>query len=62
MVNAVESDIVSPTVTTEDPLGLLSQEIFVLDDVLACRAVNVLKSSYEFVSCSTVCSANAECV
>ena len=62
VVNAVESDIVSPTVTTEDPLGLLSQEIFVLDDVLACRAVNVLKSSYEFVSCSTVCSTDTECI
>ena len=42
MVNTAESDIVSPSVTTEDPLGFLSQEVFVLDDVFACIAVACL--------------------
>src|SRR5699024_10317968 len=49
MVNAAESDIVSPSVTTEDPLGFLRQEVFVLHDVLAGLAVASLKSSYQFV-------------
>ena len=35
MVNTAESDIVSPSVTTEDPLGLLSQKVFVLYNILA---------------------------
>ncbi len=39
MVNAAESDIVSPSVTTEDPLGLLSQEVFILNDVFADIAI-----------------------
>ena len=29
MVYTTETDIVSPSVTTKDPLGLLSQEIFI---------------------------------
>ena len=32
MVNAAASDIVCPSVTTEDPLGFLSQEIFLSKD------------------------------
>ena len=39
MVNTTESDIVSPSVTTEDPLRFLSEEVFVLNDVFACIAV-----------------------
>ncbi len=37
MVNTTESDIVSPSVTTEDPLGFLSEEVFVLRILLPCR-------------------------
>ena len=33
MVNAAESDIVSPSVTAEYPLGFLSEEVFILNDV-----------------------------
>ena len=32
MVNTAETDIVSPSVTAEYPLGLLSEEVFVLHD------------------------------
>ena len=33
MVNTAESDIVCPSVTTEDPLGLLAKVILVLQDI-----------------------------
>ena len=44
MVYAAEADIVSPSVTTEDPLGFLSQVVLVCYDVLAGRAVNAFQS------------------
>ena len=44
MVYAAEADIVSPSVTTEYPLGLLSQIVLVCYDVLAGRAVNAFQS------------------
>ena len=39
VVNTTESDIVSRSVTTEDPLGFLSKEVFLFYDIFACRAV-----------------------
>ena len=39
VVNTTESDIVSPSVTTEDPLGFLSKEVFLFYDIFACRAL-----------------------
>ena len=42
MVYAAEADIVSPSVTAEYPLGLLSQVVLVCYDVLAGRAVEYL--------------------
>ena len=39
VVNTAESDIVSPSVTTEDPLGFLSKEVFLFYDIFACRAL-----------------------
>ena len=42
MVKSAESDIVSPSVTTEDPLTLLSQEVFIFKDVLSLLAVTSL--------------------
>ena len=59
MVNTAESDIVSPSVTTEDPLGLLSQEVFVLQDILCLVASACFQSCYQLVSSSAVCSAYA---
>ena len=35
VVYAAEADIISPSVTTEDPLGLLSQIVLILNDVFA---------------------------
>ena len=54
------SDIVSPAVAAEYPLRLLGQEIFVVNNVLAVRAVNAAKSSNQLVRSSTVQSADAE--
>ena len=60
MVNTTKSDIVSPSVTTEDPLGFLSQEVFILNDVFANITVNARENLYQFIGSSTVGCANAE--
>ena len=57
VVYAAESDIVSPSVATEDPLGFLSEEVFVLNDVSANVAVSVFDCFYKFLGCSSVGSA-----
>ena len=57
MVYAAASDIVSPSVTPEDPLGFLSEEVFVLNDVSANVAVSVFDCFYKFLGCSSVGSA-----
>ena len=41
VVNAAESDIVSPSVTAEYPLGFLSEEVFVLKDFVLLSKVAV---------------------
>ena len=41
MVNTAESDIVCPSVTTEDPLGLLAKVILVLQDILSLRRIRM---------------------
>ena len=46
MVNAAETDIVSPSVTTEDPLGFLSQEIFLSKDFFCFVASACFQSCY----------------
>ena len=61
MVNTAESDIVSPSVTTEDPLGFLSQEVFILNDVFAYIAVNASsRCSYQLIGSSTVGCADSD--
>ena len=60
MVNAAETDIVSPSVTTEDPLGFLSQEVFALQDFLSFLASAGFQSSNQLICSSTVGSAYAE--
>ncbi len=54
VVNAAESDIVSPSVTTEDPLGFLSEEVFLCKDLFALVASASFQSSYQLIGCSTV--------
>ena len=54
VVNTAESDIVCPSVTAEDPLGFLSKEVFVLNDVLAYWAVNSLQCGNQLVCSSAV--------
>ena len=46
MVNTAEADVVCPAVTAEYPLGFLSQEVFVLNDIFAYIAVNTFQCSY----------------
>ena len=61
VVNTAESDIVSPSVTTEDPLGLLSQDNLCSSAIsFACIASACFQSCYQLVSSCTVCSAYAE--
>ena len=60
MVNAAETDIISPSVAAEYPLGLLGQEIFVLYDILADRAVDSLKSGNQLVRSRSVERADSE--
>ena len=60
VVYATETDIVSPSVTTEDPLGFLSQEVFVLNDFFAGIAFASFQSSNQFICCSTVGSTYTE--
>ena len=54
VVYAAEADIVSPSVTTEDPLRLLSQECLVSNNVLAGRAVDAFQSCNQLVSSNAV--------
>ena len=56
MVNTAESDIVSPSVTTEDPLGFLSQEIFVSNDIFTNFAFASFQSCNQFICSNTVSS------
>ena len=57
MVNTAETDIVSPTVATEYPLGFLSEEVFILHNILAVRAVDAVQSRYQLVgSCAVQCT------
>src|SRR5699024_8642371 len=60
MVNAAESDIVSPSVTAEDPLGFLGQEIFLLKNLFASFASACLKSCYKFICSRAVGGAYGE--
>ena len=62
MVNTTKSDIVSPSVTTEDPLGFLSQEIFLSKDFFCFVASASFKSSNKFVCSSAVCSTHSKCI
>ena len=54
MVNTAEADIVSPSVAAEYPLGFLSEEVFILNDVPAYRAVNSVQCGNELVCSSSV--------
>ncbi len=60
MVNTAVADIVSPSVTTEYPLGLLSQELLLLKDFLSCIGAVCCKSCYQSISCCAVLCADRE--
>src|SRR5699024_6260016 len=64
VVNAAESDIVSPSVTTEYPLGFLSQQVFVLENfvLLGKVAAAAFQSCYKLVCSCSVCSPACECI
>ena len=62
MVNTTESDIVSPSVTTEDPLGFLSKEVFLCKNVFCLVASASLKSCNQFLCCCTVGSTACESI
>src|SRR5699024_5633893 len=64
VVNTAESDIVSPSVTTEYPLGFLSEEVFILQkfSFLCTVASAFLQSCYEIVCSCSVSSATSACI
>ena len=62
VVNTTESDIVSPSVTTEDPLGFLSEEVFLSKDFFCFVTSASFKSSNKFVCSSAVCSTYSKCI
>ena len=49
MVESAVTDIISPSVTTEDPYCLLSEEVFTCDDVSA--DLSFYESLYESLTC-----------
>ena len=49
MVESAVTDIISPAVSTEDPYGLLSEEILTSDDV--CTDLSFFESLYESLTC-----------
>ena len=57
MVNTTESDIVSPSVTTKDPLGFLGEEVFLCKDLVSLVTSASLKSCNEFLCSCTICCA-----
>ena len=60
MVNTAVADIVSPSVTTEYPLGLLGKELLLLKDNLSCIGAVSFKSCYQSIGCCTVLCADCE--
>ena len=62
MVNTTEADIVSPSVTTEDPLGFLGQIVFLSKDLFSSVASTCFQSCDQFVCCCTVGCSNSECI
>ena len=60
MVHAAEADIITPAVTTEDPLGLLGKEVFLSQDLLSLLAAACLEGSNQLVGSSAVGDAYAE--
>ena len=64
VVNSTESDIVSPSVTTEDPLGFLRKEVFIFQQFcsLSTSAVTVFQSFYKLVCSCSVCCTYWECI
>jgi hypothetical protein len=62
MVKSAESDIISPSITTEDPLALLSKEILILYKILGRSSVLSFKSCNKLICSSTVSSANCKCI
>ena len=57
MVNTAVTDIVSPSVTTEYPLGLLGQELLLLKDLLSCIGAVSFESCYQSIRSCAVLSA-----
>ena len=57
VVNTAEADVVCPTVTTEDPYGLLGEELLVVKDILdvgAIASTELLKLTNESLCSSYV--------
>ena len=60
MIHAAKADIVCPAVAAEDPLRLLSQEIFVGHDILTSRAINAFQSRHQLIGSASVQSADTK--
>ena len=60
VIQSAETDVVSPSVSTEYPLRLLSQEVFLLQDILGGVTSACLKSSNQLVGSRAVGCAYCE--
>ena len=60
MIEAAEADIISPAVTTEDPLALLSEEVLILYEILGKIIGLISKCCNELIGSCTVGSADTE--
>ena len=61
MVKTAETDIVCPSVTAEDPYGLLGEVILLSEDFLSIIAAALFKLSYKSICCSAVLLAVIYC-
>ena len=62
MIEAAETDIISPTITTEDPLALLSEEVLILYEILGKIIGLISKCCNELIRSCTVGSAYSESI
>ena len=54
MIHTAEADVIAPAVAAEDPLALLRQEVFALQDLFAFVTAAGLKSCDQSIRCCAV--------
>ena len=60
MIQSTESDVISPSVSAENPLWLFSEEIFIIYDILTYFTVTSRKCRYQLICSSSICSSTGK--